>query len=69
MSEISKDIKESRTEDNRYSSVRKIDGKYVAYFNGDFINGEGNKDYFNYEKIFDSLEDYSEYLDTFLSNQ
>lgn len=61
--EISQDIKDSK--EQRSSSVSMVDNKFVANFS---VSSNNNEDYQyeSYQKIFNTVKDYSTYLDKFL---
>lgn len=61
--EITQDIKDSK--EQRSSSVSIVDNKFVANFSVS-SNDNGDYSYENYQKIFDTIKDYSTYLDKFL---
>ena len=60
-SEIKKDIEDSK--ENRSSGISIVDSKYVANFT---VNkNEPDYSYESYQKIFDNVKDYSDYLEKF----
>ena len=63
-SSVKADINESK--ETRSANIRVIDGKYVTSFSVQTEDSKNGYSYDSYEKIFDTLKDYTAYLDKFL---
>jgi hypothetical protein len=59
---VKNDIADSK--EQRSASINIVDKKYVANFSVS-SNKDGEYSYDNYPKIFDSLKDFTDYLDKF----
>lgn len=59
---VKNDIADSK--EQRNASINIVDKKYVANFSVS-SNKDGEYSYDNYPKIFDSLKDFTDYLDKF----
>lgn len=61
---VESDIKEAKTKDERSVRVRASDGKFICTFNIE-SQGKNGMEWYDYEKVFDSLEDFNEYIESF----
>lgn len=66
--DIQKDIKNSQNKERKNVSLSMSDDKYLGNFNIEKEDAKKGWQYNHYEKVFDNLKDFSDYVEAFFKN-